>query len=74
MSGHDDYEPEHSASPTDHIVQELQLYGYRPSEGEADRLFAARDAVGVDLGTVGLRRGTVSGSFMHLIDLAGEAA
>ncbi|MBB5373991.1 hypothetical protein HNP71_002258 [Acidocella aromatica] len=36
MSGHDDYEPEHSASPTDHIVQELQLYGYRPSEGEAD--------------------------------------
>ncbi len=44
------------------------------SEGEADRLFAARDAVGVDLGTVGLRRGTVSGSFMHLIDLAGEAA
>ena len=36
MSEHDDYEPEHSASPTDHVVQELQLYGYRPSEDEAD--------------------------------------
>ena len=36
MSEHDDYEPENSASPTDHVVQELQLYGYRPSEDEAD--------------------------------------
>jgi hypothetical protein len=36
MSEHDDYEPEHAASPTDQIVQELQLYGYRPSEDEAD--------------------------------------
>ena len=36
MSEHDDYEPEHSASPTDHVVQELQLYGYHPSEDEAD--------------------------------------
>jgi hypothetical protein len=36
MSGQDDYEPEHSSSPTDHILQELQLYGYRPSEDEAD--------------------------------------
>lgn len=44
------------------------------SEGEADRLFDARDAIGTELGAVGLRRGAVSGSFMHLIDLAGEAA
>jgi hypothetical protein len=36
MSEHDDYEPEHAASPTDQIAQELQLYGYRPSEDEAD--------------------------------------
>lgn len=36
MSRHDDYEPEHASSPTDHIVQELHLYGYRPSEDEAD--------------------------------------
>ncbi len=39
------------------------------SEGEADRLFAAEDATGVDLGLAGLQRGTVAGSFMHLIDL-----
>ncbi|MFC5756969.1 cobyrinate a,c-diamide synthase [Rhizobium sp. GCM10022189] len=44
------------------------------SEGEADRLFAARDALGNDLGPAGLRRGQVAGSYMHLIDLAGAAA
>jgi cobyrinic acid a,c-diamide synthase len=39
------------------------------SEGEADgRLFAARDALGADLGHAGLRRGNVAGSFMHVID------
>jgi hypothetical protein len=30
MSEHDDFEPHHTASPTDHLLQELQLYGYRP--------------------------------------------
>ncbi|TXI10755.1 MAG: cobyrinate a,c-diamide synthase [Rhizobium sp.] len=44
------------------------------SEGEADRLFAVRDALGVDLGAAGLQRVNVAGSYMHLIDLAGEAA
>jgi cobyrinic acid a,c-diamide synthase len=34
--------------------------------GEA--LFTAADACGADLGPVGLRRGSVAGSFMHLID------
>ena len=43
-------------------------------EGEAERLFAVTDAVGEDLGAAGLRRGTVSGSYMHLIDLAPGAA
>lgn len=43
-------------------------------EGEAERLFAVTDAVGEDLGMAGLRRGAVSGSYMHLIDLAPEAA
>ena len=43
-------------------------------EGEADRLFAVTDAMGEDLGHAGLRRDTVSGSYMHLIDLAPEAA
>ena len=44
------------------------------SEGEADRLFAVRDALDTDLGTAGLQRGNIAGSYMHLIDLAGEAA
>jgi hypothetical protein len=45
MSEHDDYEPEHSASPTDQIAQELQLYGYRPSEDEADPRPAPEDRI-----------------------------
>lgn len=42
------------------------------SEGHADRLFEAEDALGETLGEVGLRRGSVAGSYMHLIDLAGD--
>ncbi|MBO0661757.1 cobyrinate a,c-diamide synthase [Jiella sp. MQZ9-1] len=34
----------------------------------APRLFAARDALGADLGAVGLRHGRVMGSFCHVID------
>lgn len=30
------YEPHHESSPTDHLLQELQLYGYRPFEDEPD--------------------------------------
>ncbi|NTG67304.1 cobyrinate a,c-diamide synthase [Rhizobium rhizogenes] len=44
------------------------------SEGEADRLFAVSDALGADLGAAGLQRGNVAGSYMHLIDLAGDVA
>ncbi len=36
MSEHDDFEPHHTSSPTDHLLQELQLYGYRPFENEPD--------------------------------------
>ena len=36
--------------------------------GEAEPLFQARDADGVDLGPQGQRRGTVAGSYLHLID------
>ncbi|MFC3072562.1 cobyrinate a,c-diamide synthase [Shinella pollutisoli] len=43
-------------------------------EGAADRLFAVTDATGLALPEAGLRRGTVAGSYMHLIDLAPEAA
>lgn len=49
-------------------------YSTVASEGAAERLFAVTDAIGEDLGEAGLRRGTVSGSYMHLIDLAPEAA
>lgn len=38
------------------------------SEGAADRVFAATDAAGNSLGEMGLRRGQVAGSFLHLID------
>ena len=40
------------------------------SEAEDGRLFEATDALGADLGGCGLRRGSVAGSFMHVIDLA----
>jgi hypothetical protein len=35
---HDDteFEPPHSSSPTDHVLSELQLYGYHPFQDEAD--------------------------------------
>jgi hypothetical protein len=35
---HDDteFEPPRSSSPTDHVLQELQLYGYRPFHDEPD--------------------------------------
>jgi cobyrinic acid a,c-diamide synthase len=41
------------------------------SEGAAERLFDAKDALGEKLGAVGLRRGRVAGSYMHVIDMAG---
>ncbi|KQS79300.1 cobyrinic acid a,c-diamide synthase [Rhizobium sp. Leaf384] len=40
------------------------------TEGDAAPLFAVEDAAGTALGTAGLRRGSVAGSFMHLIDRA----
>lgn len=43
------------------------------SEGDGGRLFRVSDALGADLGEAGLVRGNVCGSYMHLIDLAGES-
>ncbi|KZM49963.1 cobyrinate a,c-diamide synthase [Labrenzia sp. OB1] len=40
------------------------------SEGAADRLFRAQDAEGVALSDMGLRRGSVMGSFAHVIAAA----
>lgn len=38
------------------------------AEGPGEALFQASDARGADLGRHGLRRGSVSGSFLHIID------
>ncbi len=43
------------------------------AEGEAERLFAVEDARGESLPQAGLRRGSVAGSFMHVIDRAESA-
>jgi hypothetical protein len=32
----DEFEPHHSSSPTDQVLHELQLYGYRPFNDEPD--------------------------------------
>lgn len=32
----DDFEPDHAASPTAHVLAELQMYGYRPFADEPD--------------------------------------
>jgi len=37
MREHDDYEPHHESSPSDHVLNELQLYGYRPFADEPDQ-------------------------------------
>jgi cobyrinic acid a,c-diamide synthase len=42
-------------------------YSSIASEGSADRLFAASDASGQDLGLIGLTRGHVMGSYAHII-------
>jgi len=36
MSQHDAFEPQHASSPTEHVLQELQLHGYRPFMDEPD--------------------------------------
>jgi cobyrinic acid a,c-diamide synthase len=40
-------------------------------QGAADRLFSVEDATETDLGACGLRRGSVFGSFIHLVDGCG---
>ena len=37
MSSEHDHEPQQESSATDHVLTELQLYGYRPFEDEPDR-------------------------------------
>lgn len=42
-------------------------YSSIANEGMADRLFNASDAIGEDLGPIGLKRGNVMGSYAHII-------
>lgn len=35
-SDRDDFEPHHASSPTDHVLTELQLYGFHPFQDELD--------------------------------------
>ena len=34
MYAHDDFDADHSTSPTGHVIEALELYGYRPAEDE----------------------------------------
>ena len=45
MDAHDELEPDHSTSPTSHVIEDLELYGYRPSENEADPRITPEDHV-----------------------------
>ncbi len=45
MNEFDNNEPHHDSSTTDHILQELQLYGYRPSEDETDPRLLPEDRI-----------------------------
>ncbi|MFV0385546.1 MAG: hypothetical protein ACK5L9_16380, partial [Paracoccus sp. (in: a-proteobacteria)] len=43
MYAHDDFEPDHSTSPTGRIIENLELYGHHPAEGEADPRITPED-------------------------------
>jgi len=43
-------------------------YATMVRQGAADRLLSVTDAAGTNLGPCGLQRGSVFGSFIHLVD------
>ena len=45
MYAQDDFEPDHTSSPTDTMIEGLQLYGYRPAPDEADPRITPEDHV-----------------------------
>ena len=61
-------------SMTAHEFHYATIVSEAPVSSDCQRLFSAEDALGQSLGDVGLRRGKVGGSYMHLIDVAAEAA
>ncbi|MEM8739961.1 MAG: cobyrinate a,c-diamide synthase [Pseudomonadota bacterium] len=60
-------------SGTPQVASSNQLAGHEfhyatvTAQGDAPPLYAARDAAGTDLGEIGMQRGSVSGSFAHVI-------
>ncbi|HWU64612.1 MAG TPA: cobyrinate a,c-diamide synthase [Ensifer sp.] len=40
--------------------------------GKAEALFRVEDALGADLGLMGMKRGRIAGSYLHLIDMDGD--
>src|SRR6266446_4196398 len=36
MTDHDDIEPAHASSPTEHVLNDLQLFGHRPFDDQPD--------------------------------------
>ena len=65
MYAHDEFEPDHSTSPTGHVIEALKLYGYRPAEDEADpRITPEDDAI----------RGAVSDIFDALISTMADTS
>ena len=63
------------AIPAGHVVAAHEFHYSTVAEQQTtDALFTASDALGNDLGAVGLQRGSVSGSYLHMIDLRPEAA
>ncbi len=61
-----------SPFPDSYTAHEFH-YSTVSRRGEAAPMFHAMDALGEDLGPVGMKRGNVCGSYMHLIDLAGAS-
>jgi cobyrinic acid a,c-diamide synthase len=51
---------------------EFHYAALAPGDAATDHVFEATDARGQSLGAQGARRGTVAGSFMHLIDRVAE--
>jgi YspA, cpYpsA-related SLOG family len=45
MYAQEEFEPDHASSPTDHMIESLQLYGYRPNADEADPRITPEDHV-----------------------------
>lgn len=45
MYTHDEREPDHATSATGHVIEELELYGYRPSEDEPDPRITPEDHI-----------------------------